>query len=80
VAARDLSAPESEVVAEPPGPTQAPFGSWVSAIRVEDLVGDVVRLAEPWIDGDDVRAAAVFVDPGPHVVRGRRQVGRRSVG
>ncbi|HEX6869226.1 MAG TPA: hypothetical protein VF119_10505, partial [Candidatus Limnocylindrales bacterium] len=30
-----------------------PYGSWPSAIRVEDVVGDVVRLAEPWIDGDD---------------------------
>ena len=37
-----------------PGPTIAPFGSWSSPIRVEDLVVDVVRLAEPWVDGDDV--------------------------
>ena len=37
-----------------PGPTIAPFGSWSSPIRVEDLVADVIRLAEPWVDGDDV--------------------------
>ncbi len=36
------------------GPTIAPFGSWASPIRVDDLVADVVWLAEPWIDGDDV--------------------------
>src|SRR5687768_17454465 len=33
---------------------QLPYGSWPSAIRIDDVVGDVVRLAEPWIDGDDV--------------------------
>jgi dipeptidyl aminopeptidase/acylaminoacyl peptidase len=37
-----------------PGPRVAPFGSWSSPIRVDDLVEDVVRLAEPWVDGDDV--------------------------
>ena len=31
-----------------------PYGSWPSPIRIDDLVGDVVRLGEPWIDGDDV--------------------------
>jgi dipeptidyl aminopeptidase/acylaminoacyl peptidase len=36
------------------GPTVAPFGTWASPIRVDDLVADVVWLAEPWIDGDDV--------------------------
>jgi dipeptidyl aminopeptidase/acylaminoacyl peptidase len=37
------------------GPTPLPFGSWPSPIRIDDLVGgDVVRLSEPWIDGDDV--------------------------
>jgi dipeptidyl aminopeptidase/acylaminoacyl peptidase len=34
-------------------PTVAPFGSWASPIRIEDVVGDVIGLAEPWIDGDD---------------------------
>ena len=34
--------------------TVAPFGAWRSPIRIEDVVGDVIALAEPWIDGDDV--------------------------
>jgi dipeptidyl aminopeptidase/acylaminoacyl peptidase len=38
---------------EPPEPTVAPFGSWASPIRIEDVVGDVIGLAEPWLDGDD---------------------------
>ena len=37
-----------------PGPIPLPYGTWPSLIRPEDLVGDVLRLAEPWIDGDDV--------------------------
>ena len=32
----------------------APFGTWRSPIRIEDAVGDVITLAEPWIDGDDI--------------------------
>ncbi len=32
----------------------APYGAWRSPIRIEDVVGDVILLAEPWIDGDDV--------------------------
>jgi dipeptidyl aminopeptidase/acylaminoacyl peptidase len=36
------------------GPTPMPYGSWPSPIRIEDIVGEVVRLSEPWIDGDDV--------------------------
>jgi len=34
--------------------TIAPFGAWRSLVRIEDVVGDVVVLGEPWIDGDDV--------------------------
>jgi dipeptidyl aminopeptidase/acylaminoacyl peptidase len=34
--------------------TVAPFGAWRSQIRIEDVVGDVVTLAEPWIDSDDI--------------------------
>ncbi|MFL5675703.1 MAG: S9 family peptidase [Chloroflexota bacterium] len=41
-------------VTDGPEPTIAPYGSWRSQIRIEDVVGDVVRLSEPWIDGDDV--------------------------
>jgi dipeptidyl aminopeptidase/acylaminoacyl peptidase len=36
------------------GPAVVPYGAWPSPIRVEDLVAEVVRLAEPWIDGDDI--------------------------
>ena len=35
-------------------PTIAPFGSWRSPIRIDDLVGDAVALAEPRIDGADL--------------------------
>src|SRR5689334_19262179 len=39
---------------EPEGPVERPYGSWASPIRIDDLVGGIVRLSEPWIDGDDV--------------------------
>jgi hypothetical protein len=35
-------------------PTVAPYGSWQSPVRIDDVVGDVIVLGEPWIDGDDV--------------------------
>jgi hypothetical protein len=41
-------------VIDGPGSTVAPYGSWRSQIRIDDVVADVARLAEPWIDGDDV--------------------------
>ena len=31
-----------------------PYGSWPSPIHLDDLVGGVVRLSDPWVDGDDV--------------------------
>lgn len=34
-------------------PTVAPYGSWTSPIRIDDVVGDVIGLGEPSIDGDD---------------------------
>ena len=34
--------------------TFAPYGSWRSPVRIDDLVGDVIDLAEPWIDGVDL--------------------------
>lgn len=34
--------------------TIAPYGAWRSQIRIDDVVGDVIVLGEPWIDGDDV--------------------------
>ena len=30
-----------------------PHGSWPSPLRIDDLLGDTVRLSEPWIDGDE---------------------------
>src|SRR5688572_7315548 len=32
---------------------RVPYGSWPSPIRIDDLLGDTVRLGEPWIDGDE---------------------------
>ncbi len=32
----------------------APYGSWRSPIRIDDVVGDSIVLGEPWIDGGDV--------------------------
>ena len=34
-------------------PAIAPLGTWSSPIRIDDVVGDVIGLAEPWLDGDD---------------------------
>ena len=39
---------------EAAGPTERPYGAWISPIRIDDLVGGVIRLSEPWVDGDDV--------------------------
>ncbi len=36
-----------------PDPAVAPYGAWASPIRVDDVVGDLIGLAEPWLDGDD---------------------------
>jgi dipeptidyl aminopeptidase/acylaminoacyl peptidase len=36
------------------GPEPLPYGSWPSPIRIEDVIGDVVRLSDPWIDVDDI--------------------------
>jgi dipeptidyl aminopeptidase/acylaminoacyl peptidase len=68
---RDAAAdPGSSGESTPPGSDVAtlPYGSWPSPIRVEDLVGDVVRLSEPWIDGDDL-----------YWIEGRPAEGGRSV-
>ena len=53
--------------------TIAPYGAWHSPIRIEDVVGDVILLGEPWVDGDDVfwlegrpdRGAAAASSSGP---------------
>lgn len=39
---------------EPDERPRVPYGSWPSPIRIDDLLGDSVRLGEPWIDGDEV--------------------------
>jgi dipeptidyl aminopeptidase/acylaminoacyl peptidase len=41
---------------EPPaeGPATLPYGSWPSPIQIDDLIGDTVRLSDPWIDGDEI--------------------------
>ncbi len=39
---------------EPDDRPHLPYGSWPSPIRIEDLLGDTVRLGEPWIDGDEI--------------------------
>ena len=36
------------------GPITLPYGSWPSPFHLDDLVGGVVRLSDPWVDGDDV--------------------------
>ena len=54
--------------ADPTGPVTLPYGSWPSPIRIDDLVGDVVRLSDPWIDGDDI-----------YWIEGRPAEGGRSV-
>jgi dipeptidyl aminopeptidase/acylaminoacyl peptidase len=53
---------------EPAGAAVLPYGSWPSPIRVDDIVGDVVRLSDPWVDGDDV-----------YWIEGRPAEGGRSV-
>ena len=59
---------EEAGLAEPAGPRTLPYGSWPSPIRIDDLVGDVVRLSDPWIDGDDI-----------YWIEGRPAEGGRSV-
>jgi dipeptidyl aminopeptidase/acylaminoacyl peptidase len=53
--------------------TVAPYGAWRSQIRIEDVVGEVIVLAEPWIDGDDV-----YWLEGRPTVGGRRVLVRAS--
>ena len=53
--------------------TIAPYGAWSSQIRIDDAVGDVIVLGEPWIDGDDV-----FWLEGRPVEGGRRVLVRAA--
>jgi dipeptidyl aminopeptidase/acylaminoacyl peptidase len=53
----DRSVPTVETAAssvQPDEPPRLPYGSWPSAIRIDDLLGDTVRLGGPWIDGDEI--------------------------
>lgn len=54
-------------------PIIAPYGSWPSTIRIDDLIVDTVRLSEPWVDGDD----AYWVEGRPSEA-GRCVLVRRS--
>ena len=31
-----------------------PYGSWPSAIRIDDVLAESIRVGDPWVDGDDV--------------------------
>ncbi len=35
-------------------PAIAPYGAWGSPIRIDDVGGDLIGLAEPWLDGDEI--------------------------
>jgi dipeptidyl aminopeptidase/acylaminoacyl peptidase len=45
---------ETELRPDGDGPLTLPHGAWPSSIRIDDLVGAVIRLSDPWVDGDDV--------------------------
>ncbi len=49
-AATAEAVPDGEVDERP----RLPYGSWPSPIRIDDLLGDTVRLGETWIDGDEI--------------------------
>ena len=57
----------------PGGAAVLPYGSWPSPIRIDDLVGEVVRLSDPWVDGDD----AYWIEGRP-VEGGRSVIVRRT--
>ena len=49
-----MSPPGSTAPDRVPDRTIAPYGAWRSRIRIDDVVGDVVVLGEPWLDSDDI--------------------------
>jgi len=55
-----------------PGPTVADYGAW-SSVRVEDIVGRVIVLAEPWLDVDE----AYWIEGRP-TEGGRRVIVHRT--
>jgi dipeptidyl aminopeptidase/acylaminoacyl peptidase len=54
-------------------PTPTPYGAWPSPISVDDVVGRVIGLSEPWVDGDDL----YWIESRP-VEGGRRTLIRRG--
>ena len=64
----EVDGPRIVVEREDGGRPTLPYGSWPSPIRIDDLVGAVVRLSDPWVDGDDV-----------YWIEGRAAEGGRSV-
>ena len=38
----------------PSPPPALPYGAWPSAIRIDDVLGESVRVGDPWVDGDDI--------------------------
>ena len=38
----------------PSPPPTVPYGAWPSAIRIDDVLVESVRVGDPWVDGDDV--------------------------
>ncbi|HUP53938.1 MAG TPA: prolyl oligopeptidase family serine peptidase [Methylomirabilota bacterium] len=53
-AAGALAVPHGGSEADRAAPPRLPYGAWPSPIRIDDLLGDTVRLGEPWIDGDEI--------------------------
>jgi dipeptidyl aminopeptidase/acylaminoacyl peptidase len=38
----------------PSPPPTLPYGAWPSAIRIDDILAESVRVGDPWVDGDDI--------------------------
>ena len=76
MAARDLTAIDPADAGT--GPIEAPFGSWVSPIRIDDLVGAAVRLGETWLDGDEIYWLEGRPTEGGRQVLVRRDVDGRT--
>ena len=38
----------------PSPPPTLPYGSWPSAIRIDDVLAESIRVGDPWVDGDDI--------------------------
>ena len=38
----------------PSPPPTLPYGAWPSAIRIDDILAESIRVGDPWVDGDDI--------------------------